>query len=677
MLSKRNIKLLNWKNQPIKQRFGLRKLSIGVASVLLGLTFMTGKNALADEQVNTDASIENVVETDDLESARQSNITLTEVNNTTAEVNNATALDSNNSAINESAKSEETPENTDTTSDHLGTVPSVEPSSQDQVLASAAAKPITASDSEVQESLGVNENQNSESTRNDLTATAEVGTVDKIHNDTILKDKYGIDINHLDAKSTLLLASLFHIFANEANLGADVNGNIAVGTLGGSIDFGTRGESIHITNGDIYYIQNLKDALNSSSFRNPEFNHVIFGQNINAEVIDGKVYVNGQQMNNLKPEEVFKDSNGTNYIDFPAVFNRLLKAADFYSSQETSAGVVMDFKDMNNQVIDISNAVATDNVIYINIPAKYLSGAQPIKIKGISSTVTGPTIVINVTGVNSGLINVSTQIHLYYDDNNTHLNNSESHEYPNHILWNFGQDTREINVSSGRFMGSILAPNAVVNAHVNIDGNIIADVVNIIGGESHRWDIHPVTPPSFIEIPEPENPQPDQGSEQDPDPKPDRPQPDQGSEQEPDPEPVRPQPDQGSEQDPDPDPEPVRPQPDQGSEQDPDRPQPDQEQDQGSNSNPDQVSVVESPTVLEKAEQLDKKVQNVKEENSIVPLSVTKTDSEFATNNNEASDNQQKLPQTGIQKNNGVLVGIITMLLTLALALGIKLKKKV
>ncbi|MEK1451426.1 hypothetical protein HC021_10150, partial [Limosilactobacillus fermentum] len=40
-------------------------------------------------------------------------------------------------------------------------------------------------------------------------------------------------------------------------------------------------------------------------------------------------------------------------------------------------------------------------------------------------------------------------------------------------------------------MGSILAPNATINAGVNIDGNIVANVVNITGGESHRWDIHP------------------------------------------------------------------------------------------------------------------------------------------------------------------------------------------
>ncbi len=52
MLSKKNIQMMIRKGQPQKQRFGLRKLSIGVASVLLGLTFIGASSASADETVN-------------------------------------------------------------------------------------------------------------------------------------------------------------------------------------------------------------------------------------------------------------------------------------------------------------------------------------------------------------------------------------------------------------------------------------------------------------------------------------------------------------------------------------------------------------------------------------------------------------------------------------------------
>ncbi len=78
MLSKKNIQMMIRKGQPQKQRFGLRKLSIGVASVLLGLTFIGASSASADETVNqegqavqTELATSQPVEITGSESARQ------------------------------------------------------------------------------------------------------------------------------------------------------------------------------------------------------------------------------------------------------------------------------------------------------------------------------------------------------------------------------------------------------------------------------------------------------------------------------------------------------------------------------------------------------------------------------------------------------------------------------
>lgn len=58
MLSKKNVRLMIEKQQPRKQRFGLRKLSIGVVSVLLGLFFIGGGNrAAADDQAPTTEAV--------------------------------------------------------------------------------------------------------------------------------------------------------------------------------------------------------------------------------------------------------------------------------------------------------------------------------------------------------------------------------------------------------------------------------------------------------------------------------------------------------------------------------------------------------------------------------------------------------------------------------------------
>ena len=165
---------------------------------------------------------------------------------------------------------------------------------------------------------------------------------------------------------------------------------------------------------------------------------------------------------------------------------------------------------MNDRFIDVSNAVPKDNVIYVNIPFEYLNAPQPIKIYGLSSKVNGPTVVINVIGMPAGSeVSIHTQVKLYYDDEkNNHVNPGESHAHPNHILWNFGDSAAHIVIQSGHFMGSILAPNATITANVNVDGNIIANIVNIKGGESYKWDIHPVE--EFVQPtdPQPTDPQP-------------------------------------------------------------------------------------------------------------------------------------------------------------------------
>ncbi|MCD5441226.1 LPXTG cell wall anchor domain-containing protein [Lactobacillus delbrueckii subsp. lactis] len=196
-------------------------------------------------------------------------------------------------------------------------------------------------------------------------------------------------------------------------------------------------------------------------------------------------------MDNLKPEDVYQDTNGRTYIDFSDVFQQLVKASTSYASTPQSKGVISNYDDMNNRYVDVSKVATGTQIIYVNVPFKYLSAPQPITIKGISQEENGPTIVINVTDIPNGDQNISTQVQLDYDDGTNSLPNSEGHSEPNHVLWNLGTGEQVFNFSSGRFMGSVLAPNATINAGVNIDGNIVANIVNITGGESHRWDIHP------------------------------------------------------------------------------------------------------------------------------------------------------------------------------------------
>ena len=445
----------------------------------------------------------------------------TSANNSSA-VNAETTSASSSSAANTSSTSENTTvpatstdnsANTSSTSENT-TVPVT--STDDSVNTGSASKnptvPVTSTDSSVntgaaskktslyatstdnskkiKSSLVSNHLEEKDNLENVALSSNSVQPATSISDDTYLKN-LGIDINDLNTNSVLKLASLFHIFANQASLSADTNGNLAVKILNGSNDFGTRGDSYNLTSGDIYYIQQLAKNLQSKAFRNKTFNHVVLGKDVNVSIENNKVLINDITMDNLKPEDAYQDINGRTYIDFSDVFQQLVKASTSYASTPQSKGVIPNYDDMNNRYVDVSKVATGTQIIYVNVPFKYLSASQPITIKGISNLENGPTIVINVTDIPDGNQNISTQVQFNYIDRTNALPNSEGHTEPNHVLWNLGTGGQTFNFSSGRFMGSILAPNATINAGVNIDGNIVANIVNITGGESHRWDIHP------------------------------------------------------------------------------------------------------------------------------------------------------------------------------------------
>lgn len=334
-----------------------------------------------------------------------------------------------------------------------------------------------------------------------LVAIASSPMQTTIETDPYLKEN-DLDVPSLNSNNLLKVASMFHIFANEASLSADTNGNLAVETLHTSNDFGTRGQgsSYNLTTGDVYYIQNITSPLSSNAFRNTQFNRVVLGSGLTLSSTEGKVIINGTRIDSLLPDNILSEASNNQYINFANVFESLIQTSMFLSAQQTSSEVIANYSDMNNRYIDLSNGSSTSGITYVNIPYEYLTQPQPITIRGLSSNKSGKTVVINVLGQPFGALNIQTQINLIYDDLSSPLPNSEQHNEPNHVLWNFGVGVQTLNFTSGRFMGSILAPNSTINAGVNIDGNLVANIVNIVGGETHRWDLwSSTTEPSTTE----------------------------------------------------------------------------------------------------------------------------------------------------------------------------------
>ncbi|TBX39633.1 choice-of-anchor A family protein [Lactiplantibacillus paraplantarum] len=301
-----------------------------------------------------------------------------------------------------------------------------------------------------------------------------------------------------DLHNMLGISSQFHIFAREAELHAHTNGNVAVQNLVGNVNFGTNIIE-ELLDKDISYIQNISNIAGSSfvSAGETRSNKVIFGENIDIDVSNpNRPMVNGVYIDHLLASEVYQDKAGNVYIDFDEEFAKLEKLSTSLSEQPADVTYTSDsFEDMNQRVIDVTDMQPDANGhIVINLSADVLNTSTPLTIKGLSADADGNTVIINVDTAGAATYQVNSQIKIIYDDG-TERNNKETEDFgDNHLLWNFYDSTATDRLASGvisverPFQGSILAPAAEIDANQNIDGNLMANKVNV-RAETHRWDL--------------------------------------------------------------------------------------------------------------------------------------------------------------------------------------------
>lgn len=361
------------------------------------------------------------------------------------------------------------------------------------------------------------------------------------------------------SNNPLGVAAYFHIFANDATLNAHTNGNLAVQNLDGKVNFGT---NVHeeLVNQDISYIQNITNIANSSfvSAGPTRDNKVIFGENVDIDISNpNRVNVDGTDIDHLKAGETYQDKDGQVYIDFAKEFQNLRDKSTELANTPTSNPTITnsDFDDMNNRVIDVSDMVVNENGhIIINLDPEVLNSNTPITIKGVSSAEDGPTIIFNVDTAGNSDYNVNSPIKIQYDDGTDRDSKETEYFGDNHLLWNFTDSTASDKLNDGTinfnsvFQGSVLAPNSTANVNQNLDGNIIADKVNV-NAETHRWDLQDTkeeeeeeesefeTPDISlpnVELPSTEEPEPENpGTEE---PEPENPEPENPGTEEPEPE---------------------------------------------------------------------------------------------------------------------------------------------
>lgn len=307
------------------------------------------------------------------------------------------------------------------------------------------------------------------------------------------------------ANNKLGYASKFHIFANEATLNAHTNGNVAVGNLNGNVNFGTNVTEDKLIDKDISYVENVHNLANSSFVNKTDSrsNKVIFGVDNDIKLGENgnNPSVNEIKIDHLDNDEIYQDRGTNKYIDFKEYFEELEQTSSDLANSHTTVSIKnSDFPDRNQRVINLENYEPTNNQIVIDLDADVLDMDTPLTIAGLSSDKGGTTIIINVDGKGVNPLNVNSQIKLIYNHgdgvNNVERPNQETEFFDdNHLLWNFYDSSASDNQFAGDieinrpFQGSILAPDATINIHQNLDGNIVADKVNVLGGETHRWDL--------------------------------------------------------------------------------------------------------------------------------------------------------------------------------------------
>ena len=314
-----------------------------------------------------------------------------------------------------------------------------------------------------------------------------------------------------DKHNALGIAGMFGVFSKHTTVGVDFNSNVATREYNNTGDHrsGTEGNNPNLTNKDISYMDKI--GIISANELSAGGTLIIGNENSTALTDHGnKVAINGKDLNHLKIENIRKESAvDKKYIDFEEEFNKLTKKSNDYFDAKASEGVKVKYDIYNdgkaNFSIDVTNAVPDENnFVYINLDSKYITADLASTLSGLKDTKDAPTIIINV-GKDENITNLTSKIQTQLKYGNDQISANGSHSHTNRVLWNFGSKLQSLNISSGYFIGSILAPNATVTASVNEDGNIVADTVNISGGEFHHWDLHSSFPHPFdggIKVPD-------------------------------------------------------------------------------------------------------------------------------------------------------------------------------
>ena len=292
--------------------------------------------------------------------------------------------------------------------------------------------------------------------------------------DAFLRDSaYGIYYN---SNSPIGTAGSFHIVAFQtANLNTHTNGNILANNLNAHSNFGTNNYGHELT-----YIQNY-NTVNSNSASSE--NHVLVlgsGNIIGFYDNNNKYTVNGQGID--RPKTIIQDVDTASapFINLQRVRAEIVQiSARLVGYQNQNVSITQYAQKNVLQLTDpdgvgVLNVKATDSTVF---------GKGYIQLDGFRSGHDG-SIVINVDC--SGVSQINMPKALVVVDGQEQGTNEVTEFSNGKVLWNF-INCQGVTINTHLMTGMVIAPGATVNIMQNLNGTVVADVVNV-NAESHRTD---------------------------------------------------------------------------------------------------------------------------------------------------------------------------------------------
>ena len=284
---------------------------------------------------------------------------------------------------------------------------------------------------------------------------------------------------YYNSNSPIGTAGSFHIVAfDTANLNTHTNGNVLAKTLNAGSNFGTNGFADELS-----YIQNY-NRINSTSASSAAHVLVVGSSNTIDIVNNGQDFaVNGVKID--KPDHLIQDldTEAAPFIDLNRVRTEMIQiASNLAGYVETGVEYTGASSSVEYSVLKITNPAGVGVVHYT---ASELSSelGHYVRIDGFRTGTNG-TVVINVDCSGASVINMPKA--LVCVDGKVQ-GTSEVVEFSNgKVIWNF-LNAEGVTINTQQMTGMIVAPGATVNIQQNLNGTVVADIVNV-NAESHRTD---------------------------------------------------------------------------------------------------------------------------------------------------------------------------------------------